>query len=145
MERRFRPNELFLRSINWLRHELLCGAWGKRDRFSIARIVPSAAFVSLPPAGPFLCRQRNGQKKPPKGKRRLIFSKVKGSGQATVTIEDIRNFEIPVPPQNVQHSIVSILDKFTALIENIETELSLRQKQYEYYREELLRFERTTF
>ena len=52
------------------------------------------------------------------------------------------SYAIPVPPLAVQKSIVSILDKFTALIENIETELSLRQKQYEYYREELLRFER---
>ena len=48
--------------------------------------------------------------------------------------------KIPVPPLATQHSIVSILDKFTALIENIEKELALRQKQYEYYREELLRF-----
>ncbi len=47
---------------------------------------------------------------------------------------------IPYPSEDTQHSIVSILDKFTALIENIEKELALRQKQYEYYREELLRF-----
>ena len=49
-------------------------------------------------------------------------------------------YPVPVPPIATQHSIVSILDKFTALIENIEKELALRQKQYEYYREELLRF-----
>ena len=50
------------------------------------------------------------------------------------------SYAIPVPPLEVQKRIVSILDKFTALIENIETELSLRQKQYEYYREQLLTF-----
>ena len=47
---------------------------------------------------------------------------------------------IPYPSEDTQHSIVSILDKFTALIENIEKELALRQKQYEYYREQLLSF-----
>lgn len=57
-----------------------------------------------------------------------------------ISMKDINNFPIPIPPLATQHSIVSILDKFTALIENIEKELALRQKQYEYYREELLRF-----
>ena len=64
---------------------------------------------------------------------------------AGVNMTKLYNCTIPVPPLATQHSIVSILDKFTALIENIEKELALRQKQYEYYREELLRFERTTF
>ncbi|WP_034538957.1 MULTISPECIES: restriction endonuclease subunit S [unclassified Bacteroides] len=49
-------------------------------------------------------------------------------------------YTIPVPPLAVQHSIVEKLDKFTALILNIENELALRQKQYEYYREKLLSF-----
>lgn len=49
-------------------------------------------------------------------------------------------YRIPVPPLATQQSIVSTLDKFTALIENIEKELALRQKQYEYYREQLLNF-----
>ncbi len=48
--------------------------------------------------------------------------------------------KIPVPPLAVQQSIVAKLDKFTALIQNIENELALRQKQYEYYREKLLSF-----
>lgn len=49
-------------------------------------------------------------------------------------------YTIPVPPLAVQHSIVEKLDKFTALIQNLENELALRQKQYEYYREKLLSF-----
>ena len=49
-------------------------------------------------------------------------------------------YKIPVPPLDVQQSIVEKLDKFTALIENIEKELDLRQKQYEFYREQLLSF-----
>ena len=69
--------------------------------------------------------------------------KVSGGGTiARLYNDNIANAEIPVPPLEVQKHIVSILDKFTALIENIENELALRQKQYEYYREELLRFER---
>jgi type I restriction enzyme S subunit len=63
------------------------------------------------------------------------------SGKVTEIIpEHVGRIVIPVPPLATQHSIVSVLDKFTALIENIEKELALRQKQYEYYREELLRF-----
>lgn len=54
--------------------------------------------------------------------------------------DDISKIQIPVPPLAVQQSIVEQLDKFTALIQNIENELALRQKQYEYYREKLLSF-----
>ena len=50
------------------------------------------------------------------------------------------NYTIPVPPLAVQQSIVEKLDKFTALIEDIDSELALRQKQYEYYRNQLLTF-----
>lgn len=52
----------------------------------------------------------------------------------------LETIPIPLPPLAVQQSIVESLDKFTALIENIENELALRQKQYEYYREQLLTF-----
>ena len=34
--------------------------------------------------------------------QKLLKSKIKGSGQATITIEDIRNFRIPFPPQEIQ-------------------------------------------
>lgn len=69
-----------------------------------------------------------------------IEKKCKTSGQPNLTLELIRDFSIPVPPLKIQQSIVEKLDKFNALIENIEKELDLRQKQYEYYREELLNF-----
>ena len=41
---------------------------------------------------------------------------------------------------DAQKAIVSTLDKFRALIDNIMQEIALRQKQYEYYREQLLSF-----
>ena len=45
-------------------------------------------------------------------------------------------FEIPVPPIEVQREIVKILDNFTELT----AELTARKKQYEYYREKILNF-----
>lgn len=51
-------------------------------------------------------------------------------------------FEVPVPPLEVQREIVRILDKFTDLTSELQTELQAelqaRAKQYEYYRENLI-------
>lgn len=52
----------------------------------------------------------------------------------------IEDFEIPVPPIEVQEKIVEILDKFTALTVELQAELQERQRQYEYYRNRLLSF-----
>ena len=56
------------------------------------------------------------------------------------------NFKIPLPPLHVQQHIVSILDKFDTLVNDIKEglpkEIELRQKQYEYWREQLLSFNR---
>ena len=73
--------------------------------------------------------------------QRLIKRKIKGAGQATITVEDIRNFALPFPPKEEQQRIVSILDTFEASIANLEAQLTERQKQYEYYRNKLLTFE----
>lgn len=78
----------------------------------------------------------NGQKQ--------IFNKVKGAGQATVTIEDIRNFIIPMPKIELQNEIVRKIEKFDAITNDIlnglPAEIEARQKQYEYYRDKLLSF-----
>ena len=54
------------------------------------------------------------------------------------------NFKIPLPPLHVQQHIVSILDKFDTLVneikEGLPKEIEQRQKQYEYWREQLLSF-----
>ncbi len=53
----------------------------------------------------------------------------------------VKSKEIPVPPLSEQQRIVEILDKFEASIQNLEAQLSQREKQYEYYRNKLLTFE----
>ena len=59
-------------------------------------------------------------------------------GIPQLTVPSIKNCEIPLPSLQEQQRIVSILDTFEASIANLEAQLEQRQKQYEYYREELL-------
>lgn len=60
------------------------------------------------------------------------------SSFASVDMNGFRKFLIPIPPLSVQTEIVKILDALTALTSELTSELILRQKQYEYYREKLL-------
>ncbi len=53
----------------------------------------------------------------------------------------MNGFQIPLPPLPIQQRIVEILDKFTSLVSSLDSEIALRQKQYEYYRNKLLTFE----
>lgn len=47
---------------------------------------------------------------------------------------------IPVPPLEVQHEVVRILDKFTQLEEELESEQEARRRQYSFYCNFLLTF-----
>ena len=58
----------------------------------------------------------------------------------SVDVEKLKLQKFPIPPLPVQEKIVEILDKFTELEAKLGTELVLRQKQYEYYRNKLLTF-----
>jgi len=69
----------------------------------------------------------------------IILHSKKGS-VPYITMPMLKNFSVPVPPMPVQQEIVRILDNFTELIAQLETELEARQKQYEYYRDKLLTF-----
>ena len=53
----------------------------------------------------------------------------------------LKSIILPSVSDNKQQEIVKILDSFTNLIDALNEELSLRQKQFEYYREKLLTFD----
>ena len=60
------------------------------------------------------------------------------TGIPALNASELKKLEIPIPPLSVQTEIVKILDALTALTSELTSELILRQKQYEYYREKLL-------
>ena len=53
----------------------------------------------------------------------------------------LHKMTFPLPSLTVQSRIVSILDTFEESIKNLEAQLEQRQKQYEYYRNQLLTFD----
>lgn len=59
-----------------------------------------------------------------------------------ITLPMLQNFQIPVPPMEIQKEIVRLLDDFTAKTAELQAELNkeyeARKKQYEYYRDTLL-------
>lgn len=69
----------------------------------------------------------------------------RGSTIKTITKEEFTNFPIAVPSLKEQERIVTILDRFDALcndlISGLPTEIEARRKQYEYYRDKLLTFQ----
>lgn len=64
-----------------------------------------------------------------------------GGTRAKLTKGKLIEIKIPIPPLEIQEEIVKILDKFTDYVTELTTELTLRQKQYNYYREKLFTFE----
>ena len=72
----------------------------------------------------------------------LIGNQIKKSANFSslpiVSLKDLKKIQIPIPPLPVQTEIVKILDALTALTSELTSELILRRKQYEYYREKLL-------
>ena len=64
----------------------------------------------------------------------------RGMGNAKLMSNVMGSIKIPVPPIEIQNEIVQILDKFTSLEAELEAELEARRKQYEYYRDSLLKF-----
>lgn len=71
---------------------------------------------------------------------------VSGGAQPKLNQENLNKISIPVPPLSEQQRIVSILDKFESLVNDLTTglpaEIAAVQEQYEYYRNKLLTFER---
>lgn len=72
--------------------------------------------------------------------RKKKYGLVHGTKVMEVTPRDLERTDVPIPPLKIQQEIVRILDKFTQLQAELQAELALRLKQYEYYRDELLSF-----
>ena len=66
-------------------------------------------------------------------------------GQPQFNTPAVKKIRIPIPPIKEQERIVSILDRFDKLCndisEGLPAEIEARRKQYEYYRDKLLSFE----
>ena len=62
-----------------------------------------------------------------------------GGTIARIYNDDICRVRLPVPPLEVQREIIHILDSFTSLTSELTSELTARKKQYEFYRDELLK------
>ena len=73
--------------------------------------------------------------------QKVIDEKTNGTALKQINIKDLRLLNLFFPPLSTQSRIVSILDTFEQSIANLEEQLAMREKQYEYYREKLLRFE----
>ena len=64
----------------------------------------------------------------------------KGAGYPAISDSVVKSYQIPIPPLAIQAEIVRILDTFTALTAELTAELTAREKQYNYYRDQLLTF-----
>ena len=71
-------------------------------------------------------------------KKHILKNSKKGS-IPYITLSMLQDFLIPLPPLHIQEEIVRILDKMVEQQQTIEKLIELRKKQYEYYREELLK------
>lgn len=67
---------------------------------------------------------------------------ITGTKVLRVNGDAMAKIHVPVPPLPVQEEIVRILDSFSSLEAELEAELEARRKQYAYYRNELLTFDR---
>ena len=67
-----------------------------------------------------------------------------GMGNPKLMSNMVAKIKLPVPPLEEQQRIVSILDRFDALCNDLTSglpaEIEARKKQYEYYRDKLLSF-----
>lgn len=76
------------------------------------------------------------------GKNQEIYLLAGGGTQPNLSSNKLMSeLYIPIPSKEEQSRIVTILDQFEASIANLEAQLKEREKQYEYYRNQLLTFE----
>ena len=83
-----------------------------------------------------------------KNKEKQLNAMKRGAGVPHVSGENLASVLLPVPTLKQQKKIVSILDRFETLCNDmtvgLPAEIEARQKQYEYYRDRLLSFPELT-
>lgn len=72
----------------------------------------------------------------------VYLNKLNCSTITNLNNEILSDFSFPFPPLEIQKEIVRILDTFTEFEKELEKELEARKKQYEFYREQLLSFDK---
>ena len=79
-------------------------------------------------------------------KNRIIREYSSKGGVPRIVLKNFKKILIPIPPLEEQEHIVTILNHFDLLCNapkaSIPAEMELRQKQYEYYRDKLLSFDK---
>ena len=78
------------------------------------------------------------------GKTQYFQSQVRYAGIPTLDNSVLEKIQIPVLTLQEHKRIVGLLDTFTDSIENLKQQIAQRRKQYEHYREKLLRLELIT-
>ncbi|MDP8033000.1 restriction endonuclease subunit S [Pasteurella atlantica] len=78
--------------------------------------------------------------------RSEFLKKAEGGTVKSISMKTLKKSQIPLPKLDEQERIVKILDKFdrltNSITEGLPKEIDLRQKQYEYYRDLLLNFDK---
>src|SRR5574344_936118 len=74
--------------------------------------------------------------------KNYILKNCKKGSVPYITLPMLQSFSIPIPPLPIQEAIVKILDSFSSLTAELQAELQARKSQYEFYRNELLTFDR---
>ena len=76
--------------------------------------------------------------------RKALARTASGVTRFNVSKKKVAKIEIPFPPIEIQTQIANILDHFTELEAELEAELDCRKRQYEFYRDYLLSFDKNT-
>ena len=75
-----------------------------------------------------------------------IMKRVAGGTVQSISMAELKNIVIPIPPLELQEKIVAILDRFETLVNDLTNglpaEIAAVKDQYEYYRNKLLTFKK---
>lgn len=74
------------------------------------------------------------------------MKRVAGGTVQSISMVELKNIVIPIPPLELQEKIVAILDRFETLVNDLTNglpaEIAAVKDQYEYYRNKLLTFKK---